>query len=102
MTGLVATKRYLQGVMPCFSMMGVVTVYEGRHSLWTLARQLSAAMLVIALMLVILRLLQARHGLGTSLLAGWAICLPVYLILTARLGRKPTAAPSPEAGHAHP
>jgi hypothetical protein len=79
---LVLMKQYLEGFMAMFPMMGVVTAYEGRHSLWTMSRQVPVLLLTFPAMMSICRLLQGRIGLGASLLIGWCVHLTVLYLVT--------------------
>jgi len=87
-TGLVMSKRWLQGFMAFFPMVGVVAAYEARYSLWTLGRQLPVFMLAMAPLLAVCRLTQDSLGLGSALAAGWTAFLIVLTPLTHRLWRE--------------
>lgn len=69
---LVAMKQALHGFMAAFPMVGVVTSYEARRSLWTVWRHIPVIVLAFAPMLAILRLTQTALGLGGALALGWA------------------------------
>ena len=72
-TGLVLSKQFLQGFMAMFPMMGVITAYEARHSLWTINRQVPVLFITFAPMIAACRLLQGHIGLGPSLIVGWIV-----------------------------
>lgn len=83
--GLITAKRYLQGFMTFFPMVGVVAMYEARHSLWTMGRQIPVLMLTMVPMLAVCRLTQERFGLGLALVLGWAAFLVVLVPLTRNM-----------------
>jgi len=86
---LLALKPWLRGFMTVFPMMGVVAAYEARHSLRAICRQIPALLIALSPMMMTIRLLQGRIGLGYAILAGWGILLligfpaSVYLVRTA-------------------
>jgi hypothetical protein len=88
---LVTIKQTLGGFMTLFPMMGVVTAYEARHSLWTISRQIPLLMIALVPMMAVCRLAQPAVGLGASLALGWGVYLAIYLPMTradwARAGR---------------
>ena len=79
---IVALKRTLHGFMTGFPMVGVVTAYEARHSLWTICRQVPVFMMAFAGLVVVAWLTQGALGLGGGLAAGWVAFLAVYIPLT--------------------
>jgi len=85
---VVLLKQAMQGFMVFFPMMGVVAVYESRHSLWTLNRQLPIFILAMSALLTVCRLTQARVGLAAALALGWVAFLCVLLPLTRRMWRQ--------------
>lgn len=85
---LVLMKHYLQGFMAMFPMMGVITAYEGRHSLWTMTRQVPVLLLTFPAMMSICRLLQGRIGLGPSLAIGWCVHLTTLYLITRWMWRR--------------
>ena len=87
-TGLVLIKRYLQGFMTAFPMVGVVGAYEARHSLWTLSRQVSVLVVALVSLLAVCRLTQARLGMLPALGLGWLAFLAVLIPLTLRMWRR--------------
>lgn len=81
---LVLVKRYLQGFMTMFPMVGVIGSYEGRHCLWTLTRQVPVLMMTTLPMMVTMRLLYPFAGLAGSLAGGWVVFLAILIPLTRR------------------
>ena len=74
--GIVTIKQQLGGFMTVFPMLGTITAYEARHSLWTILRRIPWVILMFLPMIVVMRLTQDALGLGGALLCAW----PVYLI----------------------
>lgn len=88
-TVVVVLKGVLGGFMTTFPLAGVVTVYELRHSLWTLSRQGPLLILALASMMVAMRLFQSVLGMTVpaSLLPGlaaWAIVMAPITVLRWR------------------
>jgi hypothetical protein len=79
---LIMIKKYLGGFMTVFPMVGVITAYEARHSLWTICRQIPAFILFSVPMMATCYLLQNRVGMGWALLAGWVVLLSVGSLFT--------------------
>lgn len=79
---LVLSKRYLSGFMPMFPMMGIITAYEGRHSLWTMSCQVPVLLLTFLPLMSVCRLTQPVLGLGPSLALGWPIHLITLSVIT--------------------
>ncbi|MFP4029684.1 MAG: hypothetical protein ACLFWL_18035 [Candidatus Brocadiia bacterium] len=86
--GLVILKRYLQGFMTVFPMIGVIAAYEARHSLWTLARQIPALMFSFSAMIGVAHFLQPHIGLGPALLLGWPVHLLLLTVSTRSMWRR--------------
>ena len=78
---IVLLKNVLHGFMPLFPMVGVIAVYEARHSLWTICRQVPAILTAFVPMMVTVRLTQATIGLGRGLLVGWCVLLCILVPL---------------------
>lgn len=103
-TVLVLLKRLLGGFMTMFPMVGVVAAYEARHSLWTIARQISIVLVTMTVMMCTMWI--AQHALGVSIAvspaAGWvaflAVLLPITLIQHRRLGGAAGKPGRPTAG----
>jgi len=81
---LVLTKQFLLGFMTMFPMVGVVTAYEARHSLWTICRQIPIVMMVMTPTMVTCRLAQDKLGLGVALALGWCVFLAILIPITLR------------------
>ncbi len=81
-TFLVLSKQYLSGFMPMFPMMGIITAYEGRHSLWTMTCQVPVLLLTFLPLMSFCRLMQPLIGLGPSLALGWPIHLTTLSLIT--------------------
>lgn len=90
---LVVIKKLLLGFMALFPMVGLITAYEARHSLWTISRQIPIFMAPMICMMAAIRLAQEPWGIGWALLIGWAVFLailvPVTLAQHARCGASP-------------
>lgn len=80
--GLVLIKNTLGGFMTVFPMVGVISAYEMRHSLWTACRQIPVIMLTLGLLMAASRLAEPAIGLGWSLAAGWAVFVAALALLT--------------------
>lgn len=78
--GLVAMKSILAGFMTLFPMLGVITAYEARHSLWTICRQVPVIMLTILPMLVVIHVSGPYVGLAIGLVAGWIVFLGLLVL----------------------
>lgn len=81
-TFLVLSKQYLSGFMPMFPMMGIITAYEGRHSLWTMTCQVPVLLLTFLPLMSFCRLVQPQLGLGFSLALGWPVHLATLSLIT--------------------
>jgi hypothetical protein len=79
---LISVKSMLLGFVTVFPLMGVVTSYEARHSLWTICRQGPIIMLTIIPMMLVCRLVQSHLGLIPALLIGWVAFFVVLFLLT--------------------
>jgi hypothetical protein len=77
--------------MAMFPMMGVITAYEGRHSLWTITRQVPIILLTFVPMMAFCRLTQDQIGLGGALAGGWIIHLSVLGLTTKWLWNRTKA-----------
>ncbi len=80
---LMASRNALQGFATIFPIMGTLSCYEARHSLWTIARQASLIVMVLSLALVVPYLTTPSIGLVPALLLTWlawaALFVPVSL-----------------------
>jgi hypothetical protein len=79
---LVLIKGMLGGFMTIFPMVGVISAYEMRHSLWTTCRQIPVIMVTLALLMAASRLVEPVLGRNLSLVAGWAAFVAALAILT--------------------
>lgn len=79
--GLLAMKSLLAGFMTVFPMVGVLTAYESRHSLWTTCRQIPVLMLSMGCVMAVIHLASPRMGIYFALGLGWIIMIPVLAVL---------------------
>ncbi|MDD5677236.1 MAG: hypothetical protein PHW60_04490 [Kiritimatiellae bacterium] len=77
-------KKQLQGFMTVFPMVSVIAVYEARHSLRTMCRQLPILMISCTTMFVIIRLAEPLMGLRWAMLPCWIACLLLLTLFTRR------------------
>jgi hypothetical protein len=68
---LVAARKWLMGFATAFPLIGVITAYEARRSLWTVARQTSEVMMAVTAMNVTSHLAAPFVGLAPSLTLAW-------------------------------
>lgn len=85
---LVILKKYLQGFMTLFPMVGVIASYEGRYCLWTLTRQIPVVMLTLLPMMAVMRLAYPAVGIGWAIGAGWVVFLVMLGVLEMRGSRR--------------
>ena len=74
---LILMKRFLQGFMTTFPMVGVVASYESRASLGAVCRTIPDFIIGMVPMMAVVHLLQPQLGLGAALAAGWFVFLPM-------------------------
>jgi len=74
---LILMKRFLQGFMTMFPMVGVVASYEARYSLGSVCVALPDFMFAMVPMLAVVRLMQPQMGLGAALGVGWVVFIPM-------------------------
>jgi hypothetical protein len=79
---ILAIKGYLQGFLSLFPMVGVVTSYEGRHSLRTIARQIPVVLMVLAPFFAAIHVVERPQGPAWALAVGWAVFLPALYLVT--------------------
>ncbi len=77
-------KKQLQGFMTVFPMVSIIAVYESRHSLRTMCRQMPIAIIAMMAMFVVIRLAEPLIGLRWSMLPCWAVCLLLLVFFTRR------------------
>lgn len=77
---LILIKGYLQGFMTMFPMVGLVTSYEARHSLWTVNRQITICLMTAGPMMAVCYLMQDLMSLHAALGVAWiAQVIGLYL-----------------------
>jgi hypothetical protein len=84
---LIAMKSILAGMMAMFPMMGTITAYEARRSLWTVCRQVPVVIMMIVPMMATVYVLQGPIGLPAALAAGWV----TYLVILVPYWRRTVA-----------
>lgn len=92
---LLLIKEQLQGFATFFPMVAVVGVYEARHSLWTLSRQIPVMILTMVPLMAVSYVTHPHLGLAWSLGLGWAAFLAVLVPLTLSLWARPEMADLP-------
>jgi hypothetical protein len=83
---LIVMKRFLQGFMTMFPMVGVVASYESRTSLGLVCRAMPDFMLAMIPMMAVVRLVQPHMGLGPALGVGWLVFIPMLALLIRDFG----------------
>jgi hypothetical protein len=81
---LVGGRGYLQGFATVFPIMGTISCYEARHSLWTVARQAALIALVMSVMVIVPYLTMPLVGMVPSLAAGWMLWAILFLPISGR------------------
>ena len=79
---LLILKKQLQGFMTVFPMVSVIAVYEARHSLYTMCRQVPIAVVTLLTMFIIIRLLEPVIGLHLTMIPCWIACLLLLVAFT--------------------
>jgi len=74
---LILLKRFLQGFMTMFPMVGVVASYESRYSLGAVCRAIPEFMFAMVPMLAVVRIVQPQLGLAAALGVGWLVFVPL-------------------------
>ncbi len=74
---LVVLKKYLQGFITVFPMVGVIAVYEGRFMLASICRQIPVVMVSLVSLMMTVRVLSSFVSLYTGLSIGWVVFLLV-------------------------
>jgi len=77
-------KKQLQGFMTVFPMVSIIAVYEARHSLRTMCRQVPIAIMAATTMFVIIRLAEPLMGLRWAMVPCWIACLLLLTLFTRR------------------
>lgn len=70
---LLLAKKYLQGFMTMFPMVGLVTSYEARKCLWSICRVIPMATFIGLGFILIAKSLEPSWGMGVSLLVAWGL-----------------------------
>jgi len=86
-TAIVAMKKLLGGFMTVFPMVSVITVYEGRKALWSLARQTAVMMITLGVMFTVIHYLFPVVGLYGALAVGWIVMLALLIPIHRRIWR---------------
>jgi len=81
---ILVLKKQLQGFMTVFPMVSIIAVYEARHSLRTMCRQMSITIVVFMTMLIIIRLAVPWMGLHWAMVPCWTAYLLLLTLLTRR------------------
>lgn len=81
---ILVLKKQLQGFMTVFPMVSVIAVYEVRHSLRTMCRQMPIAIVTMMTMFVIIRLAEPWIGLRWAMLPCWIACMLLLTLFTRR------------------
>lgn len=87
---LVAIKQQIGGFMTTFPMVGLISAYEARNSLYSVSRQIAMGVFGMAVMMGVIHLIQGLladrlpglPGLGLALAAGWGMYLAQMAALT--------------------
>ncbi len=90
---LIVMKRFLQGFMTMFPMVGVVASYESRTSLGSVCRAMPDFMLAMIPMMAVVRVVQPRMGLGPALGVGWLAFIPMLALLIRDFGTAKSPGP---------
>jgi len=86
---VVLIKKNLSGFMTTFPMVGVITCYEARKSLWTVGRLVPVLILSFVPVMVFIRISQQTIGLGSAIVIGWLIFFCIFIPLTIYNGMIP-------------
>ncbi len=87
---LVAIKQQIGGFMTTFPMVGVISAYEARNSLYAVSRQIALCVFGMSVMMGVIHAAQGLlagclpglPGLGLALALGWAVYLVILAVLT--------------------
>lgn len=83
---VVLIKKHLAGFITTFPMVGVITCYEARKSLWTVGRLVPILILSFVPVMVFIRFSQEAIGLGSAIVLGWLIFFCIFIPLTISNG----------------
>ena len=79
---LIVLKAQMQGFITVFPMVGVISAYEGRRSLWTISREIPVLTFTLLPMMCVVRLAQSSLGLPAALALGWVVNLGMLILVT--------------------
>jgi len=85
---LIVMKKHLLGFMTMFPMVGVISSYEARHSLWAVCRQVQAFVIAFVPLLIVSHLLQPALGIERSLIAALIVYGIVLSLVTKWMWKK--------------
>lgn len=85
---IIIAKKQLQGFMTAFPMVTVIGLYEARHCLWTICRQVPLMLLMMLPMMATIWLVQPWIGYRWALIPGWIVFLAILIPLTRRQWRR--------------
>jgi hypothetical protein len=80
--GLGQVREALEGFAALFPLAGVIGVYEARHSLWAVGRQVPVMFIVMTPMMAVTHLTQERLGLAGGLAVWWLVFLVAWVPIT--------------------
>jgi len=84
---IVSIKQFLHGFLTMFPMVGVITCYEARKSLWTVCRYIAIIVMGLAFLMSAVRVSQTWLGIGPALALGWIVYLSFVVPLFLRKWR---------------
>ena len=82
---LIVLKKYLQGFMTVFPMVGVIAAYEGRFMLASICRQIPTLMISLVSLMMTIRVLSNIVPFYWSIVFGWMVFLSVLWFLSSFL-----------------
>lgn len=80
-TTVIMLKKYMQGFITVFPMVGVIASFESRKCLWTLCSQIPIIILSIGSLVATCYIFQPVIGLGWGIAVGWASFVTVLVAL---------------------
>jgi hypothetical protein len=85
---VVAAKSHLRGFITAFPYVTCFAIYEGRHSLYTLARRMPTFIVSFLPVLPLCRYLPGQIGLAGALAVSWACFLPLFILMDRFYARR--------------
>ncbi|MDA8126795.1 MAG: hypothetical protein M0009_16620 [Deltaproteobacteria bacterium] len=85
---VVFAKSHIRGFMTAFPYVTCFAVYEGRHSLYTLARRMPTLLLSLMPVFLICRWLPEHIGYFGALAVSWAVYIPCFIALDRFYSRR--------------